>query len=365
MLDFNAICSDKPSIEEAASDILTQLSQLEQLVKVSVFIGGKTDDELNGRKQLINAIWDQLDRCSQVKLDFVAQKPLNSTLAVEYLTYSGSGKVEFTESNGTNIVEIKEEKKRAILLSGIEDTSSIDITHQAQTIFTQIHDLLQQFNYAYNNIIRQWNYIPGILSSANGMQHYQAFNDVRSNAYDAVDWITGYPAATGIGVDGTRLSIDLMAFDGFEMNAVTNPDQIDAHIYSDKVLEKGCQPVKTTPKFERAKLLQINKQPLLFISGTAAIEGEDSVETSVNKQTELTLQHIHSLCQFAISEVKIPSSKCQVQMLRAYVKYPSDMEQVEKICMEKYPEAALICVEADVCRDELLVEIEAFVKITC
>ncbi|MCT4589234.1 MAG: hypothetical protein N4A71_15535 [Carboxylicivirga sp.] len=364
MLNFKAICSDKPNLTEAASDILMQLSKLDQLIKVTVFIGGKTDDVLKNQRRLINDVWNQLEIPNGLNLNFVAQKPLNCNLSAEYITYSGNGTLHFADNNGTNIVEIKEADKRAIILSGIEDCNSKDITGQAQTVFEEINDLLHQYNYAYNNIIRQWNYIPGILSSADGMQHYQAFNDVRSQAYDAVEWIKGYPAATGIGVDGTRLCIDLIAVDGFEINAVTNPDQIDAHIYSDKVLEFGCQPVKTTPKFERAKLLHADKQPLLFVSGTAAIEGEDSMETGVNKQTELTLQHIDLLCQLAISNAKPLTSKCDVQVLRAYVKHPADLEKVEKLCSEKYPNAALVCVEADVCRDELLVEIEAFVSLS-
>ena len=61
------------------------------------------------------------------------------------------------------------------------------------------------------------------------------------------------------GFDGANLPLD-------------NPLQVPAHRYSGRVLASGKEAVRTTPKFERVRLLG----DVVFVSGTAAIKGEDS-----------------------------------------------------------------------------------------
>lgn len=364
MIYFDTICSRKPNLCDAATDILTLLSTKHNLIKITVFIPGKTNTAIQANKQTIEHLWAFICPKSQLTINAVAQTPLNCQLSVEYLTYSGNGSILISHQEGVEIVEIIDGHKRAILLNGINTEDDFALEKQAKTIFTKSRLILEQHNYAYNHIVRQWNYLPGILTTENKVQNYQIFNDIRSNTYDALEWIYGYPAATGIGVAGSHLSIDLLALDGFEIKAITNPDQVDAHIYSDNVLENGCLSTRTTPKFERAKLFKSSEESHIFISGTAAIEGEYSRNTNVSKQSELTLQHIDLLCQLGCAECGKQANHFEIKILRAYVKNPSDYGLVEKICTEKYPGVPLILVEADVCRNELLVEIEAFATIT-
>lgn len=362
MLNFNTICSNKPNLNDAAIDIFKQLSKIDKLVKITVFVAGNTDKELHSCKQIIDTIWQQVGSQRKIRINLVAQKPLNCSLSAEYVSYEGNGILHYKQEEGVDVVEIDEAGNRVILLNGINDKNAETLEEQAETIFQKSSEILKQNNFSYKHIVRQWNYIPSILAASDEKQNYQVFNDIRSNTYNLVNWTSGYPAATGIGVAGTRLSIDLIAVDGFGLRTITNPDQIDAHIYSNKVLENGCLSTRTTPKFERAKLLETATESLLFVSGTAAIEGEDSHEAEVSRQTELTLQHIHSLCQLAVPEGEKELKTSDVRLLRAYIKHTDDYERVERICRDKYPEAPIICVKADVCRDELLVEIEAFVK---
>lgn len=48
----------------------------------------------------------------------------------------------------------------------------------------------------------------------------------------------------------------------------------------------------------------------------------------------------------------------KITYLRVYVKYDTDFEVVRQICRRHFPEIPLSFVIADVCRPELLVEIE-------
>jgi len=50
--------------------------------------------------------------------------------------------------------------------------------------------------------------------------------------------------------------------------------------------------------------------------------------------------------------------KAKIQSLRVYVKYKKDIPPVKDVCHKYFPELPIVYVVADICRPELLVEIE-------
>jgi hypothetical protein len=46
-------------------------------------------------------------------------------------------------------------------------------------------------------------------------------------------------------------------------------------------------------------------------------------------------------------------------LLRVYVKNQDDFIKVKAICRERFPDVPSVFIESDICRDNLLVEIEA------
>jgi hypothetical protein len=118
---------------------------------------------------------------------------------------------------------------------------------------------------------------------------------------------------------------------------------------------------RTTPKFERAKILSTPESLLIFISGTAAIIGQISISIiSVEQQTEMTIQNILRLISSEnLLEHGIESAEdATITYLRVYVKHSKDMVQVKNICFKHFPLLPILYVVADICRAELLVEIE-------
>jgi enamine deaminase RidA (YjgF/YER057c/UK114 family) len=221
----------------------------------------------------------------------------------------------------------------------------------------------------FQDILRQWNYIEQITGTEKGSQsdnqHYQIFNDVRSNFYNQADFTHGYPAATGIGTDFGGISIEIMAcrfLQGDRMIPIKSPVQKDAYSYTKEVLAQNnsLPENRTTPKFERAKVWQFASGSLIFISGTAAIKGQDSDRKSAAHQTEMTIENILQLISPAnlahngVSSLATP----KVRQLRIYVKYSKDLAQVKEVCTRFFPDVPSVFVLADVCRPELLVEIE-------
>ncbi|MFH1052215.1 MAG: hypothetical protein V1779_14950 [bacterium] len=234
-------------------------------------------------------------------------------------------------------------------------------------VFEQVNKILSKYKFEINTIVRQWNYIEDILKISETGQHYQIFNDARSVFYNLDKWEAGYPAATGIGVNAGGVSIVFYAFipiSDILIIPLNNPLQKDAHRYSKEVLVGDSMEAKTTPKFERGKLILRDDGFDIFVSGTAAIIGEEANEKSgAGQQTLTTIQNIEKLIE--LDNVKknfrgFPEfKKVNISNIRVYIKNQSDFENVKQICEANYPNIPIIYLQADVCRDELLVEIEA------
>ena len=132
-----------------------------------------------------------------------------------------------------------------------------------------------------------------------------------------------------------------------------------AHLYSETVLGSSC--IKQTPKFERAKIIITKDSAYCFISGTAAIIGEDSRNYDDIKlqtlQTVSLIKHLISEENLLINRIELVG-KLKIEHLRIYVKRPHDFAIVQQILDAEFPGVNAFYVCACVCRDELLVEIE-------
>ena len=203
-------------------------------------------------------------------------------------------------------------------------------------------------------------------------QHYQVFNDVRTEFYSKCKFKHGYPAATGIGMACGGIVIDLVAFksnDTYQVIPVKSPIQYDAHKYTEEVLVAGTiKKAPSSPKFERAKVVQNHSGALVFISGTAAIKGQDSDNISqVDKQSTNTIENINRLIGVKnLQECGVRlSGDINIQYLRVYVKKREMIAEVVA-AVEKIIPANIktLYLEADICRPELLVEIEGLGNIS-
>ncbi len=119
---------------------------------------------------------------------------------------------------------------------------------------------------------------------------------------------------------------------------------------------------KCTPKFERAKLVTIGSRNYIYVSGTASILGEKTVhEGDVEKQTLTTIENIKRLFSKENQDklgLDFDVEKIQFSHLRVYVKYKKDIPAVQKVCDAELNCKSSLFLESDVCRENLLVEIE-------
>lgn len=71
---------------------------------------------------------------------------------------------------------------------------------------------------------------------------------------------------------------------------------------------------------------------MIYISGTAAIRGEESIVTGdVLVQTEITLENIQHLIGLEEGREKLPEHSGKLELLRVYLKHEEDAKIVKKI----------------------------------
>jgi chorismate lyase/3-hydroxybenzoate synthase len=205
--------------------------------------------------------------------------------------------------------------------------------------------------------VRFWNHIPGVLDDAGDQQNrYMAFNAGRFAAFttwygdvDAFDHRVA--TATGVGNDGDDLIIHCLAARQPGI-AVANPRQIAPHRYS----RRYCP---MPPCFARATRLE--RSGTLLVGGTASVVGEASVHIGdLPKQFAETMTNLAALTDAAFgatsSETK---SLARYRSLRVYHPQRADRPALAAMLCDAMPAVGeLEWIQTDLCRSELLVEIE-------
>lgn len=351
------------------------------ILKLSVFIIANSEREYIQYKKLLTRLINNYFDDEAPPFSILAQAPENGKFVlIEFMLIDDSEEVEIERYEHRDIVYLVLKGKfgKEIISSGISSPDSkSNLQAKSEFAFENIKDILAKEEMNFSNIIRQWNYIEKIIEvkyDGNCLsQNYQVFNDVRAIFYGIDSWPLGYPAATGIGVFYGGVIIDFIAADyekGAQIASIKNPKQVDAHQYSEEVLIGGaissCDK-KAPPKFERGKLVRIGSGANILVSGTAAIIGQDTtVNNNVGDQTQTTIENIMEL----VSKSNINNNVHGINIdqmkfiqVRAYVKFAKDIPIVRELCQKEFHEAPIVFVEADICRGELLVEIEAIVDI--
>lgn len=342
------------TFEEMVDALLAQLPQDEQIFRLAFFGMPSDNEQYVSRRILLREKIRKSYGNHEPVLSYVSQPPLNEGLILEVHSYKadGSDHLTFRHYNGFPYVVLENADGRFLFAGGFHgDVINFGIQQQSAEVFRMMGEVMRREGFPVNSIIRQWNYIEQITRFDGPDQHYQMFNNARADFYSRTDWNNGYPAATGIGTNLGGILVDLdaavFARPGCFATPIDNKLQIAAHAYSDQVLE-AAQQKKATPKFERAKSMTFDGRRIVYISGTAAIRGEESlIGVGLGQQLRITMENIDQLI-----------GNAKLKMLRVYLKEKSFYEEARQLLDDYKLEIPISYMWADVCRDELLIEIE-------
>lgn len=223
----------------------------------------------------------------------------------------------------------------------------------SKVAYQEIFSLLEILG--FSSVLRFWNYFPAINQESHAMERYRQFNIGRQDAFlsQGRSLCDSVPAACALGSAGRHLQIAFLASRSAS-TSIENPRQVSAYHYPSQYGPRS-------PSFSRAGLVNLAGKPVLFISGTASIVGHLSVHIDdVAAQTRESLRNIDWVLEQANHQAPEAGFCLADLAYKVYVRHLEDMPVVRQE-MERYIGAAVptVYLQADVCRAELLVEIEA------
>lgn len=261
------------------------------------------------------------------------------------------GSVRYARTSGMLFGCISVPESNDAPASAAEQTPLYRATERA---YGEILGTLDALGYAH--LVRVWNYVPEINRDTHGTERYRQFNAARQAALLA----TGRPVTGNVSAAcalGAAVGSPLVVYFVASRSApsfIENPRQISAYNYPPQY---GAR----SPVFSRATVLHESDGMTLFISGTASIVGHRTIHVGdAAAQTRETITNIEALLTEAnrvtgTGEFTLESLACKV-----YVRDPSDLPVIQaELRAALGPGARPVYLQADICRRDLGVEIEA------
>ncbi|HEX8616418.1 MAG TPA: Rid family hydrolase [Thermoanaerobaculia bacterium] len=222
-----------------------------------------------------------------------------------------------------------------------DETLPLDVA--ARELYSRVIAEVRAAGFPY--FVRMWNYVGGINEDDRGVERYKLFCAGRHDAF--VD--AGYhhdvdlPAASAVGMPGRGVIAYFLAAREPGMQ-VENPRQIAAYNYPPQYGVKS-------PSFSRATVWN----DTVFVSGTSSVVGHETVHRGdVLAQLDETLANIRIvLAQTGRTLANVVSAKTYIRHASDYAAIAATLEGVF---------ANNIYVEADICRADLLLEIEGVAR---
>jgi chorismate lyase/3-hydroxybenzoate synthase len=199
----------------------------------------------------------------------------------------------------------------------------------------------------FPHLFRVWNYVRDINAGDGEQERYKRFCAGRHQALTAAGLMKEqFPAASAVGMRDGELVIHFIA--GREAGTqVENARQVSAYDYP---ASYGRRP----PSFARATIAQFGSSRLIFISGTASIVGHETRHRGdVDAQTEETIANLDTVAQAC------GTSLGELDLVKVFVRHAADAARVIPLLRAAVPQARLLPLHADICRTDLLLEVEA------
>ncbi len=282
----------------------------------------------------IPAVWIQGDKCDD---SFITSVQIIAVVdkTVEYMV---------DETGIVNGAMFEDDNASYCYLGNLyASDNSLSRTEQSAELFPLIDTLLQKVGMDFSNVARTWLYLDDLLT------WYDDFNPVRTDYFNANGVFDNLvPASTGIGAGNPADMAILVGALGVKVkNSAVNIAEVPSPLQ--------CAAWDYKSSFSRATEVTNPAWNQVMVSGTASIEPEGATVhlNDSEKQIELTMKVIE-----AILNERDMTFKDTVRAI-AYIKDAADLKLLKtwmkKNDLEDMPVAFS---HADVCRDNLLFEVE-------
>ncbi len=214
---------------------------------------------------------------------------------------------------------------------------------QTQDVFAQMLTGLRQAGMSFNDVIRTWYHNDAIL------EWYDEFNDLRDVFFKEHHVFEGLvPASTGVAGKnalGAALTAGVLA--------AQSSDEQHSALPVPSPLQ--CPALEYGSTFSRAVEVSASDHRRLYISGTASIEpgGKTVHQDDIAGQIACTMQVVHAILTSRGMDWRHATRGI------AYCKQAAVIPYFKRYCEKSdMPELPLLIAHNDICRDDLLFELE-------
>jgi chorismate lyase/3-hydroxybenzoate synthase len=236
------------------------------------------------------------------------------------------------------------------------DDGRDDPSQRVEQSYTQLLSLADRHGCPWP--LRMWNFMPGINRGCGDQERYRRFCFGRARALERCGLPdTALCAGTAIGGDDPVMRV--LALCGARPGIqIENPRQVSAYRYP-----RIYGPA--SPSFARATAMpQPDGSVLLLVSGTASVVGHGSRhDGDVDGQVEEILENFSHLLAKSAARLGRPGLARigDGSLLKVYVRHAGHWPRVYQRLVEAWPGSRIAGFRGDICRQDLLVEIEAVV----
>ncbi|MDN5869345.1 MAG: hypothetical protein L0H73_01280 [Nitrococcus sp.] len=206
----------------------------------------------------------------------------------------------------------------------------------------------------YPHALRMWNFFPGINEGDEDTERYKQFSAGRAGTYEQhADFERALPAASAIGSYRPGLLVYFIAArtPGAQ---IENRRQVSAFRYPRQYGPKS-------PSFSRAKLKDWGEGVHLYLSGTASVVGHESLHRhNLNEQVAEIGRNVRTLIdEAATRDTRLRHCSARdLDLLRVYLRPLLNTTGVHDAITREFGDVPRLYLAGDICRQELLVEVE-------
>jgi chorismate lyase/3-hydroxybenzoate synthase len=238
--------------------------------------------------------------------------------------------------------------------------SSDDCTEAVRAAYLTALGLTRTLD--YQRIFRMWNFVENINgTNSEGLEVYRDFCRGRAQAFHEFGFAEKrLPAATGVGALGGGIGFCLLASRSAHHVTIENSRQVPAYHYPERY-------GPSSPSFARAThVASAGHGASIYVSGTASVVGHETLHRGqVAEQcgeTLANLEHLLSAGNLARHGLRPGRRLEDLRNIKVYVRDQKDLLTVREICAKAFsPAADIAFLNVDLCRADLLVEIEGIV----
>jgi enamine deaminase RidA (YjgF/YER057c/UK114 family) len=347
-LDLN----DEHNLDRVRSLYKDFLNQLKRLEMVPVYEKVFGDESVNS---ILKAVRDSMGYSyfpsAIVNYHTLTEAPISSIFiyAIKVLDEDACS-VHYTSNLS---VEVKIGNCRHLHLLKVEDTT--EVTGEGGTfdkLFSSLEAQLTRNSFRPKDIVRTWFYVNKIK------QNYPEFNDARRRYFDKneikyTENAAELPSSTCIGAPIAEVKV--IQADAYYMCRQHNPGIKVGRMFNQEQNEANGTTYLFQPTFARATEIVTPYYTEIQLSGTASINqhGESVYLNNSYQQILTTLKHVKGLLsQHSMGFEHLVQSTCFFKRKEYYQDY---LSALDSLGIQNFSHTFVI---GDVCRDELLFEID-------